>query len=337
MKTIADLGEFELITRLTLGLPQSPHVLLGVGDDAAVLAIDGEEMLVATCDAQVEDTHFRLRNIDPHDLGRRVLAVNLSDIAAMGAKPRFALVSLLLPPTLDTAILDDLYAGLREEAAKFDVAIVGGNIARNTERLIIDITLLGTGYRDHLLQRKNARVGDAVIVTGTIGLAAAGLLLLEDHQLASKVAPVHQARALAAQRTPTPRIEAGQWLASHNIITAIDVSDGLVGDLLHICQASAVSISIEADVLPVHPEVISIAQLAGHDPLEFALFGGEDYELLFTAPIDRAKILIHELFIETGIRATIIGNVAKGSGLTLLHNGTSLPLQAGGWDHLRTL
>jgi thiamine-monophosphate kinase len=336
MTTIADLGEFGLISRLTTGLPQSPHVLLGVGDDAAVLAIKGEEILVATCDAQVENTHFRLSNIAPHDLGRRVLAVNLSDIAAMGATPRFALVSLLLPPSLDTTILDGLYAGLREEATKFDVAIVGGNIARNAEQLIIDITLLGTGYRNQLLQRNNAHAGDAVIITGNVGSAAAGLLLLEHQHLASKITPEYQARARAAQQTPIPRIEAGQWLARHNIITGIDVSDGLVGDLLHICEASAVSMCIEADALPIQPEVISIAQLTGRDPLELALFGGEDYELLFTAPADRAPILVDALFTATGVTATIIGNVAKGSGLTLIRNGTISPLQAGGWDHLRS-
>jgi thiamine-monophosphate kinase len=337
MTTIADFGEFGLIARLTAGLPQSSQVLLGVGDDAAVLAIEGEEILVATCDAQVEGTHFRLSNIDPHDLGRRVLAVNLSDIAAMGAKPRFALISLLLPPTLNATTLDGIYAGLREEAARFDVAIVGGNIARNAERLIIDITLLGTGQRHHLLQRNNAKVGDAVMVTGHLGSAAAGLLLLEDQILASKITPDKQAAALAAQHTPIPRLEAGQWLAQHDIATGIDVSDGLAGDLLHICEASAVSICIEAAAIPILPEVVTIAHFAGREPLELALFGGEDYELLFTVSPDRVSTLAHELFSATGVQATIIGSVIEGAGLTLKRNGTSASLPAKGWDHLRSL
>jgi thiamine-monophosphate kinase len=337
MTTIADFGEFGLIARLTAGLPQSSQVLLGVGDDAAVLAIEGEEVLVATCDAQVEDTHFRLSNINPHDLGRRVLSVNLSDIAAMGAKPRFALISLLLPPTLDATILDGIYAGLREEAARFDVAIVGGNIARNAERLIIDITLLGTGQRHHLLQRNNAKIGDIVMVTGHVGSAAAGLLLLEDQCLASKITPEKRAAALAAQHTPTPRLEAGQWLAQHSITTGIDVSDGLAGDLLHICEASAVSIRIEADAIPILPEVVTIAHFAGREPLELALFGGEDYELLFTVSPDRAATLTHELFSATGVQATLIGKVVEGTGLTLTRNGINESLPARGWDHLRSL
>src|SRR5256714_2308034 len=145
MTNVGELGEFGLIARITAGLPQSPDVIEGVGDDAAILDIGGEEVLVATCDAQVEDTHFRLRRTSSHDIGRRALAVNLSDIAAMGARPRFTLISLLVPPTLDVAILDGIYAGLLEEAAQFDVALVGGNIARNAGRLNIEITLLGTG------------------------------------------------------------------------------------------------------------------------------------------------------------------------------------------------
>ncbi|GAC1312501.1 MAG: thiamine-phosphate kinase [Ktedonobacteraceae bacterium] len=335
MTTIAELGEFGLIARLTAGFPQSSHVLLGIGDDAAVLDISGEELLVTTCDAQVEDTHFRLRSIHPHDLGRRVLAVNLSDIAAMGARPRFALVSLLLPPTLDAAILDGIYAGLREEAAQFDVAIVGGNIARNAERLIIDITLLGTGRRDQLLQRNNAKPGDVVMVTGNLGSAAAALLVLEDEQLATKVAPESLSGVLAAQRTPTPRVTAGQWIAQHNVTTGIDVSDGLAADLSHICEASGVGACIEAELLPIQPEVAMIATLAGREPQDLALFGGEDYEILFTVQADRADAIAQELLSATGVRATAIGSIYEGSTLTLLRQGKPSPLRSAGWDHLR--
>src|SRR5438477_12025529 len=202
MPTIAELGEFGLIARITAGLPRYADVNVGIGDDAAVLDIGCDELLVATCDAQVEDTHFRLRRRNPHDVGRRALAVNLSDIAAMGARPRFALISLLVPPALDVAILDGIYAGLREEAAQFAVALVGGNIARNAERLIIDITLLGTGTRNKLLRRDTAKAGEAVMVTGSLGAAAAGLLISEDEQLAAKVPAESLDAVLAAQRTP---------------------------------------------------------------------------------------------------------------------------------------
>ncbi len=335
MTTVGELGEFGLIARITAGLPQSPDVIVGVGDDAAILDVGGEEVLVATCDAQVEDTHFRLRRTSSHDIGRRALAVNLSDIAAMGARPRFALISLLVPPALDVAILDGIYAGLREEAAQFDVALVGGNIARNAERLIIDITLLGTGTRNKLLRRDSAKVGEVVMVTGSLGSAAARLLVSEDEQLAAKVGPEEMARALAALSTPTPRVAAGQWLAQHGVTTGIDVSDGLAADISHICEASVVGVQIEAESLPIPPEVVRIAALAGREPQDLALFGGEDYELVFTVPADHAEMLARELFVATGVSATAIGTICEGSAMTLLRQGKPSPLRPGGWDHLR--
>ena len=336
MTTIAELGEFGLIERLTAGLPQPTDVIVGVGDDAAILDTGGDELVVATCDAQVEDTHFRLRHAHPQDIGRRALAVNLSDIAAMGARPRFALISLLLPPMLDVAILDGIYAGLRAEAAQYNVALVGGNIARNAERLIIDITLLGTGMRDRLLRRDSAEPGEVVMVTGSLGSAAAGLLVVEDEQLAAKIPPESLVGVLAAHRTPTPRVAAGQWLAQHGVTTGIDVSDGLAADIAHICKASGVGVNIEAESLPIQPEVAMIATLAGRQPQDLALFGGEGYELLFTAPADRADVLAQELFIATGIEATAIGTMSKGTDLTLFRQGKSSPLHPTGWDHLRS-
>jgi len=335
MTAIAELGEFGLIAHLTVGLPRSTDVILGVGDDAAVLDTGGEELLVATCDAQVEDTHFRLRYMSPYDIGRRVLAVNVSDVAAMGGSPRYALISLMLPPTLDVAILDGIYDGLKAEAAQFGVAIVGGNIARNTERLIIDITLLGTVMRERVLRRDTAKPGDVVMVTGSLGSSAAGLLVLEDEQFAAKIPPESLGGVLAALRRPTPRVAAGQWLAEQGVITAMDVSDGLAADISHICDASRVGVDIEAESLPIEPEVLTIATLAGREPQDLALFGGEDYELLFTVPEDRADALSQDLLRATGVKATRIGKIREGSARTLIHQGMAVPLSSTGWDHLR--
>ncbi len=333
MTSIAELGEFGLIARLTAGLPRLPGVILGVGDDAAILDIGGDELLIVTCDVQVQDTHFRLRYMEPRDIGRRALAVNISDIAAMGARPRFALVSLLLPPTLDVAILDGIYAGLQQEATQFGIAIVGGNIARNAERLIIDITLLGTGM--HVLRRDRARPGDIVMVTGHLGTAAAGLLVSEDEQLAANIAPEVLTSVLAMQRVPTPRVAAGRWLAQHGVTTAIDISDGLAADVSHICDASSVGVQIEAESLPILPEVVTIATQAGRNPQDLALYGGEDYELLFTVPADRATTLPQELLATTGVKATAIGSIRADLARTLVRQGISSPLAPGGWDHLR--
>src|SRR6266487_1162652 len=336
LTSIAELGEFGLIARLTAGLPPRADIIVGVGDDAAVLDTGGDELLVATCDAQVEDTHFRLHTTDPHAIGRRALAVNLSDIAAMGARPHFALISLLLPPTLDVAILDGIYAGLRAEGAHYNVALVGGNIARNAERLIIDITLLGTGKRDQLLRRNSAQPGEVVMVTGSLGAAAAGLLVLENEQLGTGIARESLAGVLAALRTPTPRVAAGQWLAQHGVTTGMDISDGLAADIAHICTASGVGVNIEAESLPIEPEVALIATRAGQQAQDLALFGGEDYELLFTVPAERAHVLAQDLFAATGVRATAIGTINEGNARTLSRQREHVPLRPGGWNHLNS-
>jgi thiamine-monophosphate kinase len=334
--SIAELGEFGLIARIAAAISQPSDVLVGIGDDAAVLDIGGDELLVATCDAQVEDIHFRLRSLSSYDLGRRALAVNLSDLAAMGARPRFALVSLLLPPTLDVAVIDGIYAGLQAEATQFHLAIVGGNIARNAERLIIDITLLGTGVRGRILRRDQARPGEVVMVTGSLGMAAAGVLLAEDEQLAARVPAEIFAAVRAAQNVPTPRVAAGQWLSEHGITTAIDISDGLAADLAHICAASHVGVQLDADALPIDPDVTTVAKQVGRDPQNLALFGGEDYELLFTVPADRAPTLAQELFIATGVTATVIGTIRADGHKILVRQGETMPLVTRGWDHLRT-
>ena len=335
MTSIAELGEFGLIARIAAAISQPSDVLVGIGDDAAVLDIGGDELLVATCDAQVEDIHFRLRSLSSYDLGRRALAVNLSDLAAMGARPRFALVSLLLPPALEVAVIDGIYAGLQAEATQFHLAVVGGNIARNAERLIVDITLLGTGRRGRLLRRDQARPGDVVMVTGSLGTAAAGVLLAEDAQLAARVPAETLTAVRRAQSVPTPRIAAGQWLAEHEITTAIDISDGLAADLAHICAASHVGVQLDADALPVDPAVTTVAGQAGRDPQDLALFGGEDYELLFTVPADRAPTLAQELFSATGVVATAIGTMNADGQSTLVRQGRTIPLVTRGWDHLR--
>ena len=336
MTSIAELGEFGLIARIAAAISQPSDVLVGIGDDAAVLDIGGDELLVATCDAQVEDIHFRLRSLSSYDLGRRALAVNLSDLAAMGARPRFALVSLLLPPTLDVAVIDGIYAGLQAEATQFHLAIVGGNIARNAERLIVDITLLGTGVRGRLLRRDQARPGEVVMVTGSLGMAAAGVLLAEDEQLAARVPAGIFAAVRAAQSVPTPRVAAGRWLSEHGITMAIDISDGLAADLAHICAASHVGVQLDADALPIDPDVTTVAKQVGRDPQNLALFGGEDYELLFTVPADRAPTLAQELFIATGVTATVIGTIRADGHKILVRQGETMPLVTRGWDHLRT-
>jgi thiamine-monophosphate kinase len=336
MRTSADLGEFGLIARLTRDLAPHPEVILGVGDDAAILEVGGgAAVLVATCDAQVEGTHFRLDRATPEEIGRRALAVNVSDCAAMGAAPRFALLSLLVPPALDVAVLDGIYAGLRAEAARYGIALVGGNIARNPERLILDITLLGLAPRDHLLRRAGARPGDALLVTGALGAAAAGLRLLDDPALAARLAPEVSAPLLAAQRTPVARVAAGQWLARHGATAALDVSDGLAADLAHLCAASGVGAAVDVAALPILPATRVLAAAADLPASDLALFGGEDYELLFTAPAAQATTLVAGLAAATGTPATLIGMITADPAIVRVDDGQRNALAVRGWDHLR--
>lgn len=334
---LAGMGEFELIARLTQQLNTRPDVALGVGDDAALLALDPGDLLVATCDAQVEGRHFVRDLATPEEIGRKALAVNLSDIAAMGARPRWALISLLLPPALDVAVLDGIYTGLRALAERYDVAVVGGNVSATGGPLTIDITLLGTVARTQALRRDGGRPGDAILVTGSLGAAAAGLLALITEPGGAAVPETALAEARRALVDPTPRVREGEALAAAGVVTAMmDVSDGLASDMRHLCDRSDVGAELDTATVPIAPASGIIASAYGRNRLALALHGGEDYELLFTVPpasVTRATDAVRA----AGGVASVIGRLTEpGDGLRLrLPDGTTRPLDPGGWDHLR--
>ncbi len=334
---IQELGEFGLIDRIQKLLPASgPDVLVGIGDDVAVLQGAPERVWLATCDVQVQGVHFLLDTTSPRELGQKALAINLSDIAAKGGVPRFALISLGLPRDLTVEFVDELYAGLRAEAEEFHVELVGGNIARSPSGLFVDITLLGDAARQDIVLRSGARPGDQILVTGTLGDAAAGLVLATRASLRTESS--YAAFARSRQLTPTPRVEAGRRIGASHLATAmLDVSDGLASDLGHICEQSHTGAALFADRLPVSHENRKLALSVNGDEWSMALFGGEDYELLFTAPPEVAESLAKDVMRTTGTRVSIIGEVrpAKDGRTLLLPDGRSIPLQAGGWDHLR--
>lgn len=334
---ISDIGEFGLIDRISRMLPPGgPDVVVGVGDDVAVLRTSGERLLLATCDIQLEGAHFLRDRITPTQLGRKALAINLSDIAAMGGTPKYALISLGLPPETEVATVDELYAGLRAEAEGAGVAIVGGNMSRSPRGLVVDIFLLGEVAPEHLMLRSGARPGDAVLVTGTLGDAAAGLALLLDKALRPDEA--HAASVKAAFLTPTPRLAEGQAIARTGLATAmIDLSDGLASDIGHICERSQVGVRVWAERLPISLAAREVAALAGRDPLEWALAGGEDYELCFTAPPEAVEALRAAVVEATGTPVTTVGEIVPASeGRVLIRaDGRTVGLEAAGWDHFR--
>ena len=334
---IADLGEFGLIERISSRIAgYGPDVVVGIGDDVAVLKTAEGRLLLATCDIQIEGVHFLRDRITPYQLGRKAAAINFSDIAAKGGSPRHLLISLALPGHLSVEFVDELYRGLQDEAGRAGAAIVGGNLARSLSGVVVDIMLLGEVEPDHLLLRSGAQVGDRVLVTGSLGRSAAGLALLLQPEV--QVSEEQAQDVLAAHLTPTPRLNEGHVIGQTRAATAmLDLSDGLASDVGHICEMSKVGVRIDGGRVPISEATIAVAAKIGQDSLRMALFGGEDYELLFTAPMDRAQQLALAVESETGTPVTDVGEIVPASeGRTLmLPDGTVAPLMSEGWDHFR--
>jgi thiamine-monophosphate kinase len=325
--TITDLGEFGLIDRIHRALRRpGAGVVRGIGDDTAVLDTGGPRLLLATVDMQVEGRHFIRSRTPPELLGHRVGAVNLSDIGAMGGIPRWALVSLALPPSLPVAWVDGFYRGLDSILAEFGAFVVGGNLSGGT-RIVADLTLLGEVEPDRLLTRAGAGPGDLICVTGTLGRSAAGRLAL-DAGLDSAVA----GGAIQAYLAPTPRVREGQALAATGRLTAmLDVSDGIASDLPHICEAGNVGAVVHTESLPIADDTRAIAAALGLDVARLALGGGEDFELLFTVPPDALTEVRAALAGMQDI--SVIGEVCPaGEGVRFI-GADGRDVDARGWDH----
>ena len=334
---VSQLGEFGLIARIAEVVGQaSDDVVVGIGDDAAVVRTRDNKYLIATCDIQVEGVHFLRERITPYQLGRKAVAINVSDIASMGGLPKQLWVSLVLPQDTAVEYVDALYEGMMEETKHCGADIVGGNIARSPGGLVVDTFLLGEVEPECLLLRSGARVGDLVLVTGHVGDSAAGLALVLDP--AASCDEVHASRVLEAHLTPTPRLREGRAIARSGLATAmIDVSDGTLADLSHICERSRVGARVWADRLPLSDAARAVAEAVGKDPLEWALGGGEDYELLFTASPDKAEELAALVHRETGTPVTAIGEIVPAEeGIKVVReSGEVLSLERGGWNHFQ--
>ena len=332
---VSELGEFGLIELLadivdkTKNLQNASwrQLLIGIGDDAAAWQGDGSIQL-ATTDSLVQDTHFDLNITGWEELGWKAIAVNLSDIAAMGGVPRYALVSLALPGELETDSLTGLYQGMAHIANEFGVAIAGGNIA-SAGKTMITVTVLGRLEGKHALTRSAAIPGDRVAVTGYLGVSASGLRMLKQNlNLDAETSNLLR----QAHLQPTPRVKEGQTLLRQGVRAAIDVSDGLIADLAHICKASQVSARIREKLVPIHPVVQADFKA---DCQQFALTGGEDYELLFTA----TNQVIEQVKQAVSCPVTVIGEITEGmpGQVTLIDTaGRSIDWQKAGWEHFKS-
>lgn len=297
-------NEFQLIDRLRKNnLSSLSSALLSIGDDGAVIA-PPKNNLIFTCDTQVEGVHFKRNYMTPQQIGERAVAVAISDLAAMGAVPRFLLTTLFLPPKLQRTYVYNLSKGLTKASKNHNAQIVGGNITKSP---VLAIDVFAVGESNRYITRNHAQIGDAVCVTGTLGNARIALL---------------KKKYLAV----SPRITEGRLLAQSESVTAmIDISDGLSSDLLHICRQSKVGVEIFLEKLPRHKNT----------PVDFALHGGEDYELCFTVRSKYTEDIINTVKKQTGTTVTAIGTILpKTKGMWIVEmNGGRKALKARGWVH----
>ena len=338
--TVRDLGEFGLIERLRAALPPAAaagaRLARGIGDDAAVWLPDPGAALVVTTDSLVEGVHFRLDWTDWASLGHKTLAVNLSDLAAMGATPRLAVVTLALRGDEPVADLEALYRGLGALAVRTGALVAGGDVVASPTALTLHVTAIGAARPDRVLTRAGARPGDVVAVSGTLGASAAGLRLLAEPTGSPRRAAATADALIAAHLRPEPRLALGALLAGHGATAAMDLSDGLLGDLPKMLAAGGVAARLDAAAVPV---AAALRALFPDDWLSLATRGGEDYELLFTAP-PAAFASLREAATRIGATVTAIGEVVAAvpgePGLSMRGlDGREEAVAAGAFDHFR--
>jgi thiamine-monophosphate kinase len=323
---VGKLGEFGLISRIAEQVKPGAGVDIGIGDDAAVTRPTAGTITLITTDMLVEGTHFDLSMCDPKMLGRKSLSVNLSDIAAMGGEPRHFLLSMALPSCTSLEFIDEFIRGTLSVAEQFNVSLIGGDTCSSREGVVISITVMGEQIPEKVVRRRGAAPGDLVFVTGTLGDSALGLNLLKSGERGNPATDRHL--------DPSPRVREGLALANAGMPTAmIDVSDGLLADLGHILELSAVGASLELDKIPLSPFFLEKYRPLCDECLSLALAGGEDYELLFTAPASRNQE-IFSLLQRLGTPVTVIGEITAEERLRVISgDGSEYRIVKRGYNH----
>ncbi|MBI4361039.1 thiamine-phosphate kinase [Candidatus Micrarchaeota archaeon] len=307
-------GEFALIDRIRRA-PQNKDVVCGIGDDAAVLSLGGERFVVTT-DTLVENDHFSMDYFTPRQVGVKAMESNLSDVAAMGGTPLYALVALALPKNISVEWVDGFYEGLYASASRAGVDVVGGDTTHSTSQIMVTVTLIGKAG-DNLCLRSSAKAGDLVFVTGNLGASTAGLKLFQ-----KKVPGFDFVKQKHAE--PKSRLDVSSQIAQFAHAVE-DVSDGLASEIRNITRASGTGAVIDASAVPIDVQTRKAAQALGSDALEYALFGGEDFELVFTVSTSDQK--------KAEALGTCVGRIIQGEGVSLEKNGVATRLQRFGYDH----
>lgn len=343
---IEEIGEFGLIDRIkNIVNTSSVELIAGIGDDAAAFRSSKDHLTLVTTDALIEGVHFDLDYFTFYQLGWRALAVNLSDIAAMAGRPKYAVFSLGLSEKTQVESVEEFYRGAKELGDKFQTAIIGGDTTQSPDRLFVCLTVVGEVEENKLTRRSGARVGDAVFVTGTLGGAHAGLQLLKSNNnpplgelkegVSSRADSKHSV-LIEKHLSPQPRINEARFLVQNFAIhSMIDISDGLTSEINHICKQSEVGAFLSAEEIPIDSTTQEAADLFKEKPLIYALRGGEDFELLFTASEDVADELQKKFREKFEFACTKIGAIKPPQdGITLKTlDGKFVPILAKGYEH----
>jgi thiamine-monophosphate kinase len=327
-------SEVELVRAIRRVLSgDAPGVVVAVGDDAAVIE-PGWHQGVLTTDLLVEGVHFELGATSAHDLGYRVVTVNVSDVAAMGGSPRYGLVSIGLSGKVQSAWVMELYGGMRQASDEYGMSLVGGDTSRS-DQVVISATVYGEVPKGKAVTRAGARPGDVLVVTGAVGGSAAGLRIARAKAEEQKdlLSTEWGRDLLARHERPVARVGEGQSLAQAGATAMLDLSDGLSLDLSRLCQESGVGARVRLPDLPLAPGLVNLAEATGVDPFDLALHGGEDYELLAALPppaVEGARQRVVERF---GTLLTTIGEVTEGREVVAVRGDEESPLEPKGWDH----
>ncbi|HZX44850.1 MAG TPA: thiamine-phosphate kinase [Candidatus Nanoarchaeia archaeon] len=311
---LKDIGEFGLIDRI-YRKPRDKNVLVGIGDDAAVVKMGGKLMLVTT-DTMVEGDHFSFDYFTPEQVGMKAIEVNVSDIGAMGGRPKYALVSLVLQNEMDVSVIDGIYKGMRKSGDLHGVDIIGGNITHG-KQLVIDIDMIGEVNNRELCLRGDAKPGDFILVTGDLGASTAGLNLF-----LNKIKGHNEVKGKHVE--PKAKLHKVRPFLGH-INAMIDVSDGLASEVGHICEQSGTGAVIYKDNIPIKDETRRAAEEVGKDPYDYALYGGEDFELVFTVSEKNLR----------KVRGFLVGEITKRKGLFLYEKGKESRIKGNGYDHFK--
>lgn len=329
------LGEFGIIGLFRKEAdPSRRWVVRGIGDDCAVMDAGGSERLLVTTDMLIERIHFLREAISSRQLGYKSLAVNISDIAAMGGEPTAAFLAMGLTPDLDETFIREFKDGLFECAREFAVDLLGGDTSSSRDDIMLCLTVLGRAEECEVIGRGGARPGDRIFLGGVTGDSAGGLQLVLGR--GQELAKEDRQHLLDAHHKPRPQVELGRLLARGGLASAmIDVSDGVLQDLSHICAESRTGADLDADTLPVSNPCRRLGDLIGQDPVEWALAGGEDYVLLFCVPgqkVDQARELCRD---ELGLDLSPVGTITEGPGIRVCRGGAWSEAEAAGFDHFK--